>query len=133
MKTKGFSLVELLVTIVILSILCSMVVTAVSNASVDSSRVVARQQQASLQTSLQAWVLTGPLEEQKEIFLSKGNVLERLELISAYCDPLTIKTLEEYSSSGKIQSKALKQIHGYLSLVWDVDGPRVKFLEEESL
>ena len=43
-------------TIAILGIMATLVVSAFSNAGTDSARIVSRQQQASLQGALNAWV-----------------------------------------------------------------------------
>ncbi|WP_395750953.1 type II secretion system protein [Prosthecobacter sp.] len=56
-KQKGFSFVEAIFTIAIIGIMSSLVVAAISNASRDAHRVMARQQQASVQSALTAYVM----------------------------------------------------------------------------
>ncbi|MDB6006055.1 MAG: hypothetical protein JWR15_3042 [Prosthecobacter sp.] len=56
-REKGFSFVEAIFTIAIIGIMSSIVVAAISNASRDAHRVMARQQQASVQSALTAWVM----------------------------------------------------------------------------
>ncbi|MFC5454245.1 type II secretion system protein [Prosthecobacter fluviatilis] len=56
-REAGFSFVEAIFTIAIIGIMSSIVVAAISNASRDASRVMARQQQASVQSALTAWVM----------------------------------------------------------------------------
>lgn len=53
----GFSFVEAIFTIAIIGIMSSIVVAAISNASLDAYRVLARQQQVSVQSALTAWVM----------------------------------------------------------------------------
>jgi type II secretory pathway pseudopilin PulG len=56
-RRAGFSFVEAIFTIAIIGIMSSIVVAAISNASRDAHRVLARQQQASVQSALTAWVM----------------------------------------------------------------------------
>ena len=56
-RREGFSFVEAIFTIAIIGIMSSIVVAAISNASRDAHRVMARQQQASVQGALTAWVM----------------------------------------------------------------------------
>ena len=52
----GFSLVELLLVLGIVSIMAAIVINSFSNAAQDSRNVVARQQQATLQSAVNNWV-----------------------------------------------------------------------------
>src|SRR3954465_987184 len=54
--SAGFTLVEALVTIAIIGIMAALLVTAFSNTAQDTSRMIARQQQAALQSAVSAWV-----------------------------------------------------------------------------
>jgi type II secretory pathway pseudopilin PulG len=54
----GFSFVEAIFTIAIIGIMSSIVVVALSNASADANRAVARNQQRTLQESLEACLMT---------------------------------------------------------------------------
>ena len=54
---QGFSFVEAIFTIAIIGIMSSLVVAAISNASRDAHRVMARQQQAAVNSALTAWVM----------------------------------------------------------------------------
>jgi type II secretory pathway pseudopilin PulG len=54
----GFSLVEAVLTIAIIGIMSALAVSAISNGSVDASRILARQQQAATQEALFAWVMS---------------------------------------------------------------------------
>jgi prepilin-type N-terminal cleavage/methylation domain-containing protein len=52
----GFSLVELLLVLGIISIMASIVINSFSNAAQDSRNVITRQQQATLQSAVNNWV-----------------------------------------------------------------------------
>jgi prepilin-type N-terminal cleavage/methylation domain-containing protein len=54
--SKGFSLIEALVTLVLIGILAKIAISNFAGAVPDSSRVVARQQQAVLQEALNCWL-----------------------------------------------------------------------------
>ena len=56
-RQQGFSFVEAIFTIAIIGIMSSLVVAAISNASRDAHRVMARQQQAAVNSALTAWVM----------------------------------------------------------------------------
>jgi prepilin-type N-terminal cleavage/methylation domain-containing protein len=98
---RGFSLVEMLIVIAIIAILGSMVITAVSNASQDSIRRVAEQQQVALQQALTAWIAstaaTSSLSEARSQYTSRlgGNTL--LAAVETYLDP---HSRDNFSLSG---------------------------------
>ena len=54
--SRGFSLVELLLVLGIISIMASIVINSFSNAAQDSRNVLAKQQQATLQSAINNWV-----------------------------------------------------------------------------
>ena len=49
-------MVELLIVISVIGIMSALVISAFSNAAQDTRRVIARQQQASVQNAVNAWV-----------------------------------------------------------------------------
>ncbi len=53
--TRGFSLIEVLLVLAIISIMAALVINAFSNAAQDSRNVMARQQQATLQSAINNW------------------------------------------------------------------------------
>ncbi len=114
---RGFSLVEMLIVIAIISILGSMVITAVSNASQDSSRRVAEQQQVALQQALTAWIAstaaTSSLSEARSQYTTRlgGNTL--LTAVEGYLDP---HSRDHFSlSGGNVTSDMLERSGAVLS------------------
>jgi|TARA_B110001454_G_C12686425_1_gene420370 prepilin-type N-terminal cleavage/methylation domain-containing protein len=56
LSAKAFSLVELLLVLAIISIMAALVINSFSNAAQDSRNVMARQQQATLQSAINNWI-----------------------------------------------------------------------------
>lgn len=83
-RRAGFSFVEAIFTIAIIGIMSSIVVAAISNASRDASRVMARQQQASVQSALTAWVMS-----QMRVSNSSAQ-FQSLENVRTYYNSLSI-------------------------------------------
>jgi prepilin-type N-terminal cleavage/methylation domain-containing protein len=145
-KPRGFSLIEAIFTIAMISIMSSLVVSSMTNASRDTSRILARQQQATLQSALTAWVMgnmrsTGGgndgqvigVEELRGLYNSQPNTLQRLNLVAppdipGYLDDATRDHFWQNSSNNnRIESTALKNSGQYLTLpIWTLgDFPKV--------
>lgn len=134
-QTSGFSLVEAIFTLAIIGIMSSIIVAAISNASRDANRIVARQQQATLNSALNAWVMgalrieTGPdagqvrsLEDVRAQYNASGTSLAKLLLISpelseGYLDETTRDHFVEHSTNAsRIESAALKSAGQHITL-----------------
>jgi prepilin-type N-terminal cleavage/methylation domain-containing protein len=130
----GFTLVEALVTIAIIGIMAAMLISAFSSTAQDTSRMVARQQQAALQSALNDWVngegnratvinaTTGTakirtIEEIRADYNSQSTTFARYSLIEPYLDETTKGHFASYTSdAAKLKSAALKSTNQYLSL-----------------
>ncbi len=147
----GFSLVEAIFTLAIIGIMSSIIVAAISNASRDANRIVARQQQATLNSALNAWVMgslrveTGTeagqlrsLEDVRAQYNANGTSLARLLLISpdlgeGYLDETTRAHFVEHSTnSNRIESAALKSAKQHLTLPTWQTGEFPKALLQEN-
>jgi prepilin-type N-terminal cleavage/methylation domain-containing protein len=84
---NGFTFVEAIFTIAIIGIMASLVVSAISNASRDANRVVARQQQAAINEALQAWVMS-------QMRVAGSGQIQSVDLIRA-----------DYNSRGTTQAR----------------------------
>jgi len=128
----GFTFIEALMTIAILGMMATLVVSAFSNAGTDSARIVARQQQASLQGALNAWVngeanrtdvinaTTGTgrprtIAQIQTAYNAVSGNLNRFNLIAAYLDSNTTDYFTSYSSSSQIKSDALNTSKQYIA------------------
>ncbi len=112
---------ELLVVVAIISILASLVVTAVSNASVDSSRVIARQQQTAVQQALNNWISFhstapgGSIAASRTAYSNASSHLAKLALVGGYLDPGTYDHLSSHSVENRVESQALQRAGAYLT------------------
>lgn len=131
-QPAGFTFIEALMTIAILGMMATLVVSAFSNAGTDSARIVSRQQQAALQSALNAWVNgetnrtdvisatlgTGRPRTVAQIQTAYNAVsgnLNRFNLISSYLDSNTSSYFTSYSSDSKIKSDALNTTKQYIA------------------
>jgi len=148
--SPGFTLVEALITIAIIGIMAALLVNAFSNTAQDTSRMIARQQQAALQSALSAWVngesnravvinaTTGTakmrtVEEIRTDYNTAATTFARYSLVEAYLDDGTRAHFAGYTSdSGKIKSAALNTTSQYLSLPdWTANSyPQVLLIAE---
>ena len=133
-SSAGFTLVEALITIAIIGIMAAMLISAFSSTAQDTSRMVARQQQAALQSALNDWVngegnratvinaTTGTakvktIEEIRTDYNTQTTTFARYTLVQSYLDETTKTHFASYTSdSAKIKSAALKSTNQYLSL-----------------
>ena len=146
----GFSMVEMLLTIGIMSLITSLVVVAISNASRDASRMVARQQQAAVMNAVNAWVnssgrypdeysdvtLRGKMRSQETIrgtYNSYPTSLARFNVIATYLDEATSShIISSTTNSGRLKSEALSTAKQYLTLPDWASGsyPKVDLVSE---
>ena len=146
----GFSMVEMLLTIGIMSLITSLVVVAISNASRDASRMVARQQQAAVMNAVNAWVnassrypddyadtsLRGKMRSQETIrgtYNSYPTSLAKFNVIATYLEDSTANhIITTTTNSNKLKSDALSTAKQYLSLPDWVAGsyPKVDLVSE---
>lgn len=154
-RRSGFSFVEAIFTIAIIGIMASLVVAAISNVSTDAHRVMARQQQASLQNALTAWVMAQTrvgstaqvrsLETIRTSYNAQGTSRARFLLLvpnptsadpsarAGFLDQTTADHFAEYTtSSEKLLTSALDHSGQYLTLpTWQSgDFPRVEMVNE---
>src|SRR4051794_8744721 len=103
---SGFTLVEALITIAIIGIMAALLISAFSNTAQDTSRMIARQQQAALQSAVSAWVngdsnrsnvinaTTGTaklrtIEEIRTVYNAQTTTFARYSLVETYLDDAT--------------------------------------------
>jgi hypothetical protein len=154
-REGGFSFVEAIFTIAIIGIMSSIVVAAISNVSLDAHRVMARQQQASVQSALTAWVMAQnrvgntaqfqSLESVRTSYNAWPTSQKRFELLipkptssdpslrAGFLDQTTADHFAEYTTnSNQLQTAALVNAQQYLTLPdWQSgDFPRVNLVNQ---
>lgn len=138
-RDTGFSFVEAIFTIAIIGIMSSIVVAAISNASRDAHRVMARQQQASVQSALTAWVMAQMrvgstvqfrgLESVRTDYNSRTTSKLRFKLLQpdptsadpsarvGFLDQTTADHFDDYTTNAnQLQTAALYNAQQYLTL-----------------
>lgn len=154
-RRNGFSFVEAIFTIAIIGIMSSLVVAAISNASRDAHRVMARQQQAAVQSALTAYVMAQTrvgttaqmrsLESVRTSYNSLSTTSARFNLLipnptsadpnvrAGFIDQTTADHFLDYTiGTDKLKTAALENAKQYLSLpTWQSgDFPRVDLVNE---
>ncbi len=128
-RAHAFSLVEVLLVLAIISIMAALVINAFSNAAQDSRNVMARQQQATIQSAVNNWVAgqiggyeapdsgnPGQLYERTVSYVrnkynyktafwtatpsAERSTMERLALVADYLDEDTYQHLIDNSPAG---------------------------------
>ncbi|OYW74381.1 MAG: hypothetical protein B7Z37_17945 [Verrucomicrobia bacterium 12-59-8] len=130
---------EAIFTIAIIGIMTSIVVAAISNASQDAYRVMARQQQASVQSAVTAWVMAQTrvgntaqfqsLESVRTTYNAASSSLSRFNLLvpnaaspnptlrAGFLDQTTADHFLDYSTNAsQLQTAALANAKQYLTL-----------------
>lgn len=134
-RSAAFSLIEAIFTIAIIGIMSSIVVSAINNASRDANRVVARQQQATLQSALQSWVLGNmrvvggaddgilrSVEDLRSAYNNAPTTSARFQLVAppigeGYLDPITRDHFAENSTNtNRLETAALKASRQHFTL-----------------
>lgn len=132
---RAFTMVEMLIVIAVIGIMSALVISAFSNAAQDTRRVIARQQQASVQNAVNAWVNSisqqSGLAEARRLYNLAGTSKGRLQLVGGYLDDATLSHFLNPSNTvndAEVRSAALKKTSQHLSLgTWNADSyPKVE-------
>jgi prepilin-type N-terminal cleavage/methylation domain-containing protein len=125
---RGFTLVEMLLVIAIVSVLAAMVISNFSNASQDTRAVIARQQLAVTQEAVNHYVnreigrvttVGGSGKSVSQVmtaYNAASNAQTRYNLFKNYLDDSTQTSLTVDTSTGRITSQAMRDVGMYLTL-----------------
>lgn len=132
-------MIEMLVVIAVIGIMSALVISAFSNVSQDTRRIVARQQQAEVQNAVNAWVNKISQESGLEAARNQyngsgsGNTSKgRLALVSLYLDDATFGHFDT-TDENQVKSAAMKKVGKYLVLGdWAQNSyPKVELLPKD--
>ena len=121
-RDPGFTLVELLLVISVIAIMGALAISHFSNASQDTRRVVARQQQAALQSAVNAWVAgqvsgNNSVGEARTSYNTPATSKDKLDLIRTYLDDVTYDHfVENTSNDNQLQTASMGHLSYYLQL-----------------
>jgi len=133
-RQGAFTMVELLIVIAVIGIMSALVISAFTGAAQDARRVIARQQQAAVQSAVNAWINSESakpgvgLAGARTTYNNAENAKAKLTLVRTYLDDSTFDHLNSNSESTKIKSEALKKTGQYLAIEnWaDASYPKVE-------
>jgi len=131
--TKAFSLVEVIIVVAVIGILATFIISSLSGSSEYANMVVARQEQAELQTALGNWIVAtssqpGGLAEARHQYTNEAN---KLLLLSNYLQDATYQRLRLTSTGAVVRSPALTASKARLefSSSWSAtDAPSVNWI-----
>jgi prepilin-type N-terminal cleavage/methylation domain-containing protein len=151
-RQKGFSLIEGVITIAIIGIMASLVVGAISNVSKDAQRIVGRQQQATVQNAINAWVMSQTrvgttsqlmsVSDIRALYNGQSTAKGKFDTFLApnagtglggFIDKATADHFTEYTTNtARLKTAALHQAKQHLQLpAWTAGGfPRVDLVND---
>lgn len=140
LTAAGFTFVEAIFTIAIIGIMAGLAMSAISNLSQDTNRIVARQQQAAVQEALTAWVMSQTrvsstsaqvqsISNVRAIYNALGSTGERFEKLkpnsgatdvdarAGFLDQATVDHFADFTTNAdRLKTAALDAMKQYLIL-----------------
>jgi prepilin-type N-terminal cleavage/methylation domain-containing protein len=135
-NSRGFSLVELLLSVAIIGIMSALIISSVSNAARDSRTVMARQQQVVLQQALNSWIAaassgTNSMASTQTAYGNAATATAKLALLRDYLQDSTYAQFLSNSTTSQIRSEAMISIGAYLQFsAWNATNyPTVQMIQ----
>ncbi|MFN0127019.1 MAG: type II secretion system protein [Verrucomicrobiales bacterium] len=134
-RPRAFTLIEMLIVLAIIGVLAAIVISQIANATFETRRIVARQQQVAMQTAISSWVLQGSTAQDiatvRTAYNTAADSKARLALVGAYLDPDVYNHfMTQTTDAAKVQSDAMKRAGKWIELPdWAAGSyPRVNLL-----
>ncbi len=135
-KRQAFTIVELLIVITVIGIMSALVISSFSGAAQDTRRVIARQQQASIQNAVNAWVTSqsavSGLATAQQTYNGQTTSMARFNLVRGYLDDSTADHITANSSpNGDLLTTALRKVGQQIQLPqWAASSyPKVELID----
>lgn len=138
-STRGLTFVEMIIVIAVIGIMSALAISNFSNASSDAREIVARQQQAAVQSAVNAWVSsqitgTSTVSEVRGDYNDIATSKLRLAEVSDYLDEASYDHFVEQnaiSPSNEVISSATRKLGWHISLPDWTDGsyPKVELVK----
>jgi prepilin-type N-terminal cleavage/methylation domain-containing protein len=112
MRSSGFSFVEILVAVAVIAVLSALLIPRIAGINEASNAVVARQQQAELQTALGNWIVTKSSGPGGLAAARDGYTGTKLDLLQPYLQASTYASLD--GDGDIVESPALDKASAYL-------------------
>jgi prepilin-type N-terminal cleavage/methylation domain-containing protein len=138
-KVHGaFTFLEIIIVIAVIGIMSALAISSFSNGANDAREIVARQQQATIQGAVNAWVAAqtagnGTVSETRTVYNAGETSLDRLELVRAYLDETSYEHFVAQSASddsGEVLSESVRRLGWHINLpTWQGDSyPKVELV-----
>ena len=136
---RAFTFVELVIVIAVVGIMSALAIGAFSNGAEDAREIVARQQQASIQTAVNGWVVgqisgSRSLSQVRTDYNTASTSEARLNLVRSYLDDESYDHFYQQGQilpSDEISSEATRRLGWHISMGSWVDGsyPKVDLVK----
>jgi prepilin-type N-terminal cleavage/methylation domain-containing protein len=134
-RYDAFTLIEMLIVLGLIGILAAIIISQIANATFETRRIVARQQQVVLQTAISSWIMqntaTQPISAVQTAYNAADDSKARLALVGPYLDQDVYDHFMSHTTDAdKIQSDAMARANKWIVLPDWADGsyPRVNLL-----
>lgn len=120
----ALTFIEMVIVIAVIGIMSALAISTFSNASTDAREIVARQQQATVQSAVNAWVVaqlssTGTVSEVRTTYNAADTSEAKLTLVKDYLDDPSYTHFTDQdalSPSDEVQSAATRKLGWHISL-----------------
>lgn len=139
LRAQAFTFIELVIVIAVIGIMSALAVGAFSNASNDAREIVARQQQAALQSAVDAWAIaqmtsSNTVSQVQTTYNAATTSSARLDLVANYLDDATYEHFVEHiglASTNEVMSDATRKLNWHINLpTWADDSyPKVDLVK----